>query len=84
MAAKINWGSPIQKNAKLFFNDLSDGETFRIATNRSRGAVYMAVSGGSGRYMLELATGELYNPSDSEVELIPVEINIGVAKPSIY
>ena len=84
MPAKINWNVPVTDPNVLKFTDLSLGDTFCIATKRSSYAVYMVVSYGVDRYMLELATSKIFSATNSPIERVPVEINIGATKPAIY
>lgn len=88
----VSWRKPKAKT--LTFNDLVAGDCFRLVTGE---AVYMkVVSGRTGRivpsgyttdnggFMLELATGKLWEKSHTAVEQVEVDIAIGVPKPSIY
>lgn len=74
---KISW----KKTVGLYFTDIELGQCFRI---KSREAVYMKVQFGHRELKLELATGKIFEPTASEIELIPVEICIDTTKPSIY
>lgn len=89
MPVKINWGKKVVAEKDLFFSHLAVGETFRIATPQSRGAVYMKIEDHGEcatfqTFMLELATGKVFDATDSRIERVNVEINVDAAKPSCY
>jgi hypothetical protein len=82
----------------LYFNDLSDGDSFRIATGNSKGAIYTRVNlnpfvmthhyndtlRGRDYGMLEIATGKVFIPTKSPVERVSVNVSIDTEKPSLY
>lgn len=68
-----------------YFADLNDNDSFRISSRRARGAVYRKVHFDNDvYYMLEEATGELFEPTNSPVELVKVTVSIDAVKPAIY
>lgn len=86
----INWKNPVPSR-NLYFSDLKVNDTFRIIGGR--GAVYtkVAVSHGVSTYdirgrefMMEVATGLLFEPTSSNVELVQVDVQIASPKPYIY
>jgi hypothetical protein len=83
MPAKINWNNQNTPQT-LNFDQLSYGDCYKVATSRSKGAVYMKTEGGHQDYALELATGKLFPPQLSPLSLVEVEINIQADKPTIY
>lgn len=92
----VSWANqPVRKT--LHFVDLLPNEAFRIKSYRSKGAVYIKVVPGhddlvlEGKWgethsgvMYELATGKLYPPTSSTVELVDVDIEVHQDKPDIY
>ena len=87
--SKVHWKkSPPQS---LYFEYIEVGETFKIDSFRSKGAVYMKVhtshrvSGYPDQYlMLELATGKLFSPTTSRITRVNVDIHVDAEKPEIY
>lgn len=79
---KVNWRDVPDSSTRLYFRDLLVQETFR--NKHGRGAVYMKVALKDDLYMLELATGKLFEPTSSELERVECELKINVNKPSIY
>lgn len=80
---KINWKSKPAKT--IVFSSLGVGDTFR--NTHGHGAVYMKVQlcGDYDDYgMLELATGKVFKPTSSPLELVDVEMTVDTTKPSIY
>ena len=85
---KINWKNKVYQQV-LYYNDLKLNEAFRLTTGQ---AIYIKVlvsprvaGNHNEEYgMLEIATGMIFAPSKSPVELIHVEINVDLEKPSIY
>lgn len=86
---KINWKNKPAKT--VIFSSLDVGETFK--NTQGHGAVYMKVKVNSdvvrGGYvdsfgMLELATGKVFKPTSSPLELVDVEMTVDVPKPTIY
>jgi hypothetical protein len=76
----------------LYFDDLKLTDTFRIV---GRDAIYQKIrikgektnfgyEADDDEKQLELQTGIAFPPTKSPVELIPVEMSIGVPKPAIY
>lgn len=81
----------------ITFSDLQLNDTFSIRSRRSKGAVYRKVRFKQHNtspssinqytetfYMLEEATGKLFDPTTSEVQKVNVDIVIHAPKPSIY
>jgi hypothetical protein len=86
--AKVKFGAS-SVVAPLTFDKLGKNESFRIATVNAQGAVYRKVLkkarfGTNEYFMMEEATGELFEPTRSPVELVDVEVNINTPKPKIY
>ena len=86
----INWKNPAASR-NLYFSNLKLNDTFRIVSGR--GAVYTKVSVAPaarssdirGReLMMEVATGLLFDPTTSPVELVEVDVQISTPKPYIY
>lgn len=89
---KINWG---KKNPalKLVFDDLDVGQSFRLV---SGDAIYCKVEAGRSmdffdsngealEYgMMEWASGKVWPPSQTPVELVEVVVNIEILKPELY
>lgn len=70
---------------KTFANSLKINDNFRIATSRSRGAVYRVVEDLHGEtLMLEEATGRILPLTLSPVEQVDVTVTVRSKKPSIY
>lgn len=87
--AKVKFNQPTASVNVLRFSDLTKNDSFRIATVHSHGAVYRKVVkkssfGGNEEYMMEEATGELFKPTNSVVELVDVEVSVATPKPSCY
>lgn len=87
MSTRISWNG-LRDGRDLRFTDLAPNDAFRI---RGRNAVYLKVISGRGLTlndqrggMLEIATGKVFPVTDSVVEPIQVDINVGTAKPAIY
>lgn len=61
------------------FNNLNIGDCFRIASDRSKGAVYSKclVHDTQEYGMFEFATGTVWEPTHTNVELVDVEVKIG-------
>ena len=79
---RVNWNSGKNGSCALHFSDLMLNDSFRIVDGR--GAVYVKVQHRDGTFgMLELATGKIFAPTLSEVELVEVEVNIKTVKPAI-
>lgn len=84
----IIWDAP-RAVPTLYFRDLQLNEAFKLTTGN---VVYVKVSKRAGshgnRYedyhMLELATGKLFDPSNSPVERVDVTVSVGLKKPAIY
>lgn len=74
----------------LHFSDLKKNESFRIKSAHSQGAVYRKVakrsssSVGDEWFAMEEATGDLFYPSASPVEIVDVEVSIATPKPNCY
>lgn len=86
---KINWKNQPPKPRHLYYDDLKLNDAFRLTTGQAiyiKVAISPKLSGTKVQVngMLELATGQVFHPSESPVELISVEINIDSAKPNIY
>jgi hypothetical protein len=86
----INWKNPA-RNLYFSYHDLKVNDTFRIVGGR--GAVYTKVSVSHGvsthdirgcEFMMEVATGLLFEPTSSNVELVQVDVQIASPKPYIY
>lgn len=77
---KVNW----KKTTNLSFADLSVGDSFRNL--HGFGAVYTKVqlNGTNKCYMLEIATGKLFDGTSSPVELVDVSVQVNTKKPAIY
>ncbi len=86
---KVKWTN---EKKQLHFNDLGVNQSFRIASNRSQGAVYtkveldnILVNSTFAKYgMCEVATGKVFVGTNSPVELVEVEALINGTKPNIY
>lgn len=93
MTTVINWGKVVKD---IYFDDLTVGQCFQIASEKSKGAVYMKVVShkvantpaldlhSREHYQLELATAKLYSPTLSPVNIVNVSLNIDCAKPDLY
>ena len=81
---KVFWKGQVQPTLKPYFEQLAENQSFRLTTGK--GAVYTKVrlNGTNKYYMLELATGILFEASLSPVELVDVNVVIETQKPSIY
>lgn len=82
--AQVNFrGSSV---GKLLFEDLDLNDSFVIDSPASHGAVYRKVrkSRTSDYYMMEEATGKLFDPTVSNVKKVNVAVQIDTNKPSIY
>lgn len=92
---KINWQN--QKESVNFFENLDVNTGFKVVSPHARGAVYIKVAKGdsdtkiySSRHghmecmMYEVATGKLFPPTSSPVEIVEIETNIHQKKPGIY
>lgn len=79
---RVNWKGT--KPRTLYFRDLKVGECFR--NTHGRGAVYrkVRVNGTIVEYMEEVATGLLFGATQSPIEIVEVETNIDLTKPTIY
>lgn len=87
--ASVNWKAAAVNVPTYYFDDLDDNASFKIRSGRSRGAVYRKVvykdfSGVEHYYMMEEATGKLFEPTASQVEEVFVTVEIGLNKPNIY
>ncbi len=80
---KVNWNHRVAKTKTLHFANLDINDAFKIVGAK---AVYIKVKEnyGQNEWMMELATGRLFAPTLSPVDLVNVEVNIGIPKPSIY
>lgn len=85
---KVTW-KDADVNTKLFFGDLPLNATFRI--KGAKGAVYVKtiirnlnITTRNQYMMYEIASGALFDPTKSEVELVDVEVKVNVPKPSVY
>lgn len=83
--ATVNFHGSVQLK-QFFFNDLDLNESFRVRSARSRGAVYRKVllNEDDSFKMLEEATGKVFEPTSSPVEVVKVTVTIDAVKPSIY
>lgn len=83
---KVIWKNEAVKTLK--FDDLKLNDSFKICTKKSKGAVYTKVRTPSYKghefYMLEVATGKLFEPTVSTVEKVEVTVNVEALKPEIY
>lgn len=92
---KINWDDS-KKNSGLAFRNLNTNDAFRIQGSK---AVYIKVvpgcraltielahnqRGNGDGAMLEVATGKIFPPTSSLVELVDVSVDIKAKKPDIY
>lgn len=92
---KVNWDNQPKTNNLLFYQ-LNPNDAFRIVGAR---AVYIKVVAGRGMNvsasgpktnglpdggMLEIATGKVFAPTTSYVELVDVSVDIKAKKPDIY
>jgi RecJ-like exonuclease len=83
----------------LYFDDLSVGESFRIDTVNSKGAVYRKVDltaylkdedidevygVDNTCAMEEIATGKVFTPTKSPIKRVDVDVTIRQAKPDLY
>lgn len=88
---KVNWNAAT-KPTKLKFVDIQPNQAFK--NKAGRGAVYVKVVPAGGvdaatsdgddlenGLMYELATGKLFPPTEAELELVDVELNVAQAKP---
>jgi hypothetical protein len=68
---------------KLYFEDLRLNESFRI---KNCEAVYVKVQVGNDDdyYSYEIQRGKLWVPTKSEVERVPVKVEIDAEKPELY
>lgn len=86
MSVKVNWEK--QPGRNLFFSDLHVNQCFRNVNGR--GAVYRKIITNSDVFgqlkhlMMEEATGRVFNPTTSQVELVEVEVTVKASKPYIY
>lgn len=82
--AIVTWKNSTTKPTTLYFANLSVHDTFKNASHRSQGAVYMKVKNEHGSYfMLELETGKLWPPTSAAVEHVNVKIEIDSPKPNL-
>lgn len=86
---EIKWkDSPYVVEQSLSFSDLNFNDTFRILGSQAvyiKCHAHLNVKGaGTKDYMYEIATGKLYEPTSSTVELIGVSVYINVPKPCLY
>jgi hypothetical protein len=96
---KVSWKDEgVTKVRALTFEDLNVGESFKIDTPASRGAVYVKVDLGArlddldGYYdcdkdkygQLEVATGKVFTPTKSPVKRVDVSVTINEVKPALY
>lgn len=85
---KINWKHKLLPQVQ-YYSDLSLNEAFRLTTGQ---AIYIKVlvspkvaGNRNEEYgMLEIATGKVFPPSNSPVELVNVEVNVDSVKPPLY
>jgi hypothetical protein len=80
----VNWKDSVATARNLTFDDLNLNESFRNVNGR--GAVYVKVQvhNSDDEYMMELATGKLFNPTVSPVERVNVDVNVNASKPRFY
>lgn len=83
--ATVNFQNGVRVG-QVYFNDLDLNDSFRVDSKRSRGAIYRKVLDNETRdyKMLEEATGKVFDPTSSPVELVKVTVTIDAIKPSIY
>ena len=79
---KIQWCHDSCCN-ELYFEDLNLKDTFHI---HGHNAVYMKVQVGraSKQYMLEVETGLLWPPTESQLVMVDSILNVDQPKPPIY
>lgn len=84
--ASVQFQNRLPQVGQLFFDDLDLNDSFRVNSKRSRGAVYrkVLVKDDHDYMMLEEATGKIFDPTSSPVELVKVTVTIDAVKPSIY
>lgn len=84
--ANVKFQKKVGKPTVYYFPDLQVNESFRVKSPAARGAIYRKVySRDLQKYMqMEEATGQLFNPTGSPVEIVSVEVTIDAIKPSIY
>ncbi len=82
---QIKWNTPVNAVRSLNFADLQVNDAFKIATSHARGAVYVKVKERHSDvfYMMELATGHLFDPTTSPVERVNVEVSVAAPRPQI-
>ena len=92
MSVKVNWENKTVRN--LYFSDLQVNQCFRNINGR--GAVYRKVMlnnditvrdkylASNVYLMMEEATGRLFMPTTSQVEVVQVEVTVKAPKPHIY
>lgn len=87
---EINWLNS-NENTTLYFQDVAVNQGFRNVSDLSKGAVYLKVEDYNAfekdyecYAMLEIATGVMFRPTTSPVELVDIKLNIGVEKPDLY
>ncbi len=67
----------------LSFNDIQPGDSYRISSDRSRGAVYTKVKDYHGVFwQMELETASLFPATTSPIEKVDVECNILANSPN--
>lgn len=85
MTVQINWNGQKPTKKTLYFDDLELNQAFKNAGYLSRGAVYIKVAHKNGEeFMYEVQTGKIFNPTNAQVEIVPLELNVPVAKPALY
>lgn len=85
---KVVWAQGFTETP-LTFSKLGVGETFKIDSHLSQGAVYRKVkvdeqSVTANRYFMEeLATGHLFKPTNSFVKRVDASLTIDAKKPNL-
>lgn len=98
MSMQINFKNDVTTK-QLYFADLPLNSAFRIKTSGSKGAIYIKTQeinhfsrmGSNNKLqtvnhfrMYEIATGKLFEPTPSPVELVSVKIEIDAERPEVY
>jgi len=83
---EINWKDADPVKSRVYFKDLLLNESFKIVAGD---AVYVKVAvvhkyDENEEFMCELATGKLFPPTKSPVQLVHVDVDVDLPKPVIY
>jgi hypothetical protein len=84
--ANVKFQKQVGKPTVYYFPDLQVNESFRVKSPASRGAIYRKIYYKDTHEYLQMeeATGQVFKPTHSPVEVVGVEVTIDAVKPSIY